>query len=356
MSDRAQALWDRLREAGIVWDAAPPATPPSSPWYVGAMLGAAGWIAAVCLLGFLGLAFKGIFDNRLASLLTGALLVGIAYGIFRSARRIAFLQQFGLATSLAGQALMGVGIYAILRREDGAFWLTMAAIEAGLAIALPNFLHRVWSGYAAAIALAIALASLRAPFVTTGVIAAVIALVWLKEIEWVRLGSTVRPIGYGLTLALLQVAATSAFAAPWLLGVRSAAVTPWLAPWMGELTSAAVLIVVVWKLLAQAGAQLPHRSAVGGLAMAVLIGAVSCKAPGISAALTVVLLGYAAGNRVLAGLGIAAMVAYVFAYYYSLEATLLFKSGLLAATGVALLAVRALLLKWSQTEHEVDHA
>ena len=54
----------------------------------------------------------------------------------------------------------------------------------------------------------------------------------------------------------------------------------------------------------------------------------------------IVVLGFANGNRVLTGLGIAALLFYVFAYYYLLQETLLFKSGVLLATGFVLLVAR----------------
>jgi hypothetical protein len=200
------------------------------------------------------------------------------------------------------------------------------------------------------------MARLHAGFVTTGMLAAGVAALWLKELDWARFGSVLRPIGYGLALALLQVAATSAFVAPWILGWHSEPRAHFLAPWMGELTAAAVLIVVVWRLIEQQGIRFPQRAALAGIAVAALVGAVSCKAPGIAAALTIVLLGYAGGNRVLCGLGFAALAGYLFAYYYNLNATLLLKSGLLAATGCMLLASRAFLHRWWRPEGEIANA
>jgi uncharacterized membrane protein len=57
-------------------------------------------------------------------------------------------------------------------------------------------------------------------------------------------------------------------------------------------------------------------------------------------------LGYANGNRVLAGLGILVLLGYLSYYYYSLETTLLIKSILLMAVGSLLLGVRLALHRW----------
>src|SRR5205809_2120555 len=72
--------------------------------------------------------------------------------------------------------------------------------------------------------------------------------------------------------------------------------------------------------------------------------AASFKAPGVAGGLMIVLVGFANGNRLLAGLGIAALLYYVSSYYYLLDATLLAKAGVLAASGVVLLGARWLLL------------
>ena len=77
----------------------------------------------------------------------------------------------------------------------------------------------------------------------------------------------------------------------------------------------------------------------------------SLKAPGVGAATAILVLGYANGNRVLAGLGIATLIAYLSHYYYNLEATLLEKSILMMATGAALIAARfALHRGWPHKE------
>jgi uncharacterized membrane protein len=86
------------------------------------------------------------------------------------------------------------------------------------------------------------------------------------------------------------------------------------------------------------------RTVVALIAGAAVIGAASIKAPGIAGGLTIAVLGFANGNRMLVGLGVAALLLYVSSYYYLLDATLLLKSGVLVATGVALLAARWLVL------------
>jgi uncharacterized membrane protein len=71
----------------------------------------------------------------------------------------------------------------------------------------------------------------------------------------------------------------------------------------------------------------------------------------------VLVIGFANGNRVLAGLGIIAMLGYLSHYYYSLQITLLEKSAVLACTGIALLAARVALQRyWPETTGGDSHA
>ena len=64
--DTAQALWSDLRQAGLVSGGAPPTDEDETPWYVRTMLGVAGWIAALFLLGFVGAGFAFVIKSEAA--------------------------------------------------------------------------------------------------------------------------------------------------------------------------------------------------------------------------------------------------------------------------------------------------
>ena len=74
--------------------------------------------------------------------------------------------------------------------------------------------------------------------------------------------------------------------------------------------------------------------------------AISCVAPGIAAALLVLLVGFSRGNRILVGIGLLALGGFLSHYYYQLQTTLLNKSMVLAASGFTLLVARAAMQKW----------
>ena len=98
-----------------------------------------------------------------------------------------------------------------------------------------------------------------------------------------------------------------------------------------------VILYVVWQLLIRQNIKIPGR-----IANAVLFGTLvlifaSLKVFGLTVGVMIILLGYANGNRILTGLGIASLLYYISAYYYTLQSTLLMKSQLLAVLGILLL-------------------
>lgn len=309
------------------------------------MLGIAGWLAAGFLLGFVGVGFSFVMQSKSASLAVGFMVITAAYAVFRVAPRNDFSSMFGLSVSFAGQALVMFGVLGLFERHlTGATpWLIVAAIEAALAFMMPNFIHRVVSAYAAGAALAYACEVSGAQAAAAGILAATVAFVWLREAQFGTLGTVVTPIAYGLTLALMQVEGLSSFrhSVAMLLRERQFP-TAW--PWIGEALVACALLASVWVLLRRAGWEPQQPRTLLGLVVAIAIGAASFRAPGIAGGLMIVLLGFANGNRVLAGLGIASLLVYVSSYYYLLDATLLVKSEVLAATGVALLVARWIVL------------
>lgn len=351
-------IWGRLRESGIVAGECPGDGETQSPWYVRAMLGITGWIAAAFLLGFVGLGLAVVVKSHVTSIAVGLMVIAGAYTIFRTAGTNDFASQFGIAVSFAGQTLVAFGLFRLFEYRHGtSAWFTIAVLQAGLAVLLPNFVHRVWSAYASAAALSMGLALLGAYFLSSGLLAAAVAMVWLNEFEWPEFGSLVQPVGYGLTFALVQVEGTSHFgrSAFHLVGLHDP-VAVWAKPWMGAALTIIVLLVVVWLLLDRSRERLSGRNGLVTLFSAAAIGAATFRAPGIATGLMIVVLGHANGNRILVGLGIAALLCYVSAYYYLLEATLLVKSQVLAAVGGVLLAARWILASRFFQEEESSRA
>jgi uncharacterized membrane protein len=356
VTQTARELWERLAAAGFVAGGMPAAGAPASPWYVRVMLGAAGWIAALFLLGFIAVGLR--LNTSGAAIAVGMVAIGIAFVVLRIATRNDFAGQFGVAVSFAGQALVLFGLWELVHRNSAGLWLAVAALQAGLAVLIPNYVHRVWSGWAAVTALALALIKLREPYIAPALAGVAVAALWLTELRWGRLAAMLRPVAYGVTLALVMLE-THPFFAKWWLGLYTGGgrgKNPLIEPWVNEVAAGLLLVVVVWRLLAQADRRLDRRDALIALATAAAVGVLAVEAPGIATGLMLALLAYSAGNRVLLGIALAALAFYLSAYYYMLEETLLFKSAVLAATGLILLAARWLMLRFVLPETGNDAA
>lgn len=351
----AEELWQRLRADELVEGERPEAGPAASPWYVRAMLGIAGWIGALFLLGFVGTALAFLFNDTAFAIVIGAACCAGAFTLFRIFEGKDFAEQFALAVSLVGQVLLIVGYTEFLEVGDPAFYMAIAATEAGLALIVPNFLHRVLASSGAAIALALAISQMALHGLAAPLLCAVLALVWLDPRLWAARGALWRPIGYGLVLALLLVETFRLFGAEYLLGLGKEK-AGWLAlhgPLVGRSLTAALLVWAAAALSRREGFAPASRTFLAAVGAALLFGLLSLMAPGLASATLILMLGFAAGNRLIAALGILGLLGFVAHFYYSLHSSLLAKSGILAVTGLCLLAAYFILARRSA---ETGHA
>ena len=343
-------LWQHLTEAGLVQGDVPASGEARSPWYVRAMLGVAAWIGALFLFGFVGVTFRFVIESAIGALTAGAILCGAAWLVFTSMRDNDFTGQLGLAASLAGQVLFLYGLFRLLKTERAEVYLLMFAFEAALVAFLPNFLHRVWSTLAAVAALAFALGSLGLPSLGTGVIATCFAVVWLHACRWAKPASVREPVGTGVALALAWCDVNLLWReAMWPWVVRGDQVLPRYATHLGTLLTAGVFVYTVVRLLHREDVGFGSRVGIAAFTGSVALLAASWSAPGVAAALLIVLVGYANGSRFLLGLGLIALGGYLSYFYYQMHNTLLAKSAVLAGTGAVLLVARAVMLSMFDT-------
>lgn len=344
------ALWERLRESALVEGEAPPPDPHEAPWFVRAMLGIAGWLGALFLLGFVGALLSDVFESSTAAILVGSVLCGAMVALFRLFPRAGFAAQFGFAVSLAGQILILIGLFDIDSLERSSIsWvaLPMALVQTILFFLIPNFLHRVWTAGTATLALAVALDGWGLDPFSPPLAAFVLAGLWLAEFDHPRRGSTIRAAGYGLTLTtLITTLAQGHFGFAEMIVDNDPPLGGEMSVRIGGLLTGLVLIWTVARLLRREGVAWDSGPGRVALAGAAIVAVASLEAPGLAPPIVVLLLGYANGNRSLTGLGVVSLLAYLSYYYYSLEATLLQKSALLIALGAALLLARLALHRW----------
>lgn len=353
-----EGIWTQLRQQGLVDGELPAHGEARSPWFVRVMLGFAGWIGAWFLLGFVAIGLVAVVKSPTASWLVGAGACAAVAMLYRASRNGDFTSQFGLAVSLAGQALMVYGLTEWVGRSFTAVALGVAAQQALLFILLPNFVHRVWTAWTGAYAASFAMANVGLQALAPAAVTAGFVLVWLREFDHPARGALIRAGGYGLALAAVQTAVMhGGLWYAWLAAMSGRTPPSGSAlAWAGAVAAGLVLVWSVLLLLRRE--QLAVDSGPGKVALtaAVVLALASIKAPGVGPAVAILVVGYANGNRVLAGLGIAALIGYLSHYYYALHATLLEKSVLMAFAGIGLLAARLALHRWWPEKKEVNHA
>ncbi|WP_026839750.1 DUF4401 domain-containing protein [Citrifermentans bremense] len=338
-------LWGRLRQARLVTGDLP--TAPSSPWYIRAMLGFAGWIGAWFILGFVGTGFAMVMRSAGAASFAAILCCGGAYAIFRLPSKGDFAGQFGLAVGLAGQALFAVAIFKERSASISLGCFMFFCIEALLTVLMPNFMHRIFTTVAAVAALFYASAQAGLHGVVLSVTAAACAVVWRGEMRLVARAELWQPVGYGLALGVLQLAASSAAGEAMLSGLHHGE-ADWLQRHGNDVGTALVAVIflaVTVQILKELDIEVSGKEGIAIVSCMALIMAVSFPTHGLAAAALILILGFAGGNRVLFGLGLMAVASFLSHYYYQMRETLLIKSMILAATGALLLVARWALLR-----------
>ena len=337
-------IWTQLKDAGLVEGEPPAVSHVATPWYVGTMLGVAGWIGAMFLLGFVATGFAWVVESAVAALFIGGLLCVLAAFIFWRASGGSFADQFAFAVSLAGQALIVVGLSTGLPKQIETVALLLAIVELILFVPIAHFSHRVWTATCGLNAVCIALYGWGLAAYLPALSAALTVAIWSNEFSYPQWGTSLRPFGYGAVLVTISLMFTSgSHSLPGLMGLMHPAVAlsdEWLSVWIGAVLVGLVLIGLVMQLLKQEKLVVTAMPGNGVLSGALLVTLISLGAQEIGLATIILLVGFAQRNRVLVGLGIFSLLIYLVYYSYSLQLTLLEKSVWLICGGSLLLVVR----------------
>ena len=335
----AADLWARLSASDAVRGERPEPVPSGSPWFVRLMLGIAGWIGALFLLGFVGTALEFILEDGPYAIIAGAVCCAAAFAIFQRMEGQDAAEQFALALSLSGQGLLVVGLADIFDADGPTLYLAIAAVELALVWIIPNFVHRFLAAAGSALAFTLAINQLGLHGLATPLLCVALALIWLDATKWATAGDLWRPVGYGLVLAVMTIETFHVFRGEDVFGIARA--NGWMTlhgQWIGRGVTGVVLVFAGASLAVREGYRPGSRVYLLSVCAAGLSAILGIVAPGLGSALLILLLGYAAGNRLLVGAGIFSLLGFTSHYYYSLHASLLTKSGTLALTGVVLLA------------------
>ncbi|MEM7253605.1 MAG: DUF4401 domain-containing protein [Pseudomonadota bacterium] len=331
----SNSLWSALASHSLVRGEPPSREPLSSPWYINALIAVSGWLAALFLMGFLGVAMTFVLKEPWVSgILSVPTLIGARWLIANGAND--FYRHLGLAISLVGQSLF---IWATFHIDESprTVWLSAIFVSVILAFAMPHTLHRAFSTFAALVSLGLLLSEMSLHYVAPAIALGVGAFSALYEFDTRRWVMAMMPFSIGAIFATFALVTADIYGATTTFANWDQGVPPALRyVWVGDVAMVLVLIGTVRDILRRYQQPMTSRAGKFALAGGVIAGGASLLAPGIVAATTVIALGFATAERFVTGLGILALLFYLGNYYYQLDITLLAKAGVLALMAIIL--------------------
>ena len=329
-----QSLFDSMHRDGHIASPTPPDivfAESSNPWYTRVLMGFMGWLGGLFVLGFFGAIIASFFNNGVMMMFVAIGLFAGSFAMYRAMPNSDFGTQFALAASICAQV---VGTFAVAKlvgyngSNDGIAWF-VGLMQVALVIAMQNGLHRLLSTMFAVAAFFIA--AQKGLLVPALDALLVILLIVLARMESTLVVSGQRqlvdPVINGVSIALLLRGAAH---------VTFVGQTPWL-PFALQAAVVFAAALTVWTALNTARLPMVTRSA--AVLGAIVYGAVTWRAPGLIAAVLVLLVAFASGRRALTAFSLVALVAYLSTYYYQMQLTLATKSMVLALSGASLLVM-----------------
>lgn len=303
----------------------------STPWYVLLLLGLGAWITALIMIVFVAvlLHFAFEFDEPgLGSAAIGAAMFLCGLLIEAKTRASVFAEQFAIALVAAGAAIAAASI----GFEFESFWTAAAAAAAMTAIDIWRGRNAQQQFLLAALAVGLGIAALSDAMVAGRVDIVALALP-IGALLYLRPPlKDVRPTATVLLLAM-----------PFYAVVADSLFDPTYgsASWPARAVAMAVILVLAWL---HGRGPVPSKARLRQLFVAVVAAAICLLLPpGGSAALAILMLAFTLGHWPLAIVGVLLEVYFVPRFYYDLDLSLLTKSWILMAVGIALLAACAVL-------------
>lgn len=335
-----QNLWRLLKDEHLVSGVEPDFKDAEQTlWYIRAMQGFAGWLAALFLIGFLGVGVAGLFEHGTALIVMGLIINYASYVFFKTKPDSDFFEQLVLVFSLTGQFLFVFGLFELFEFRNRQLLLVVAVYQTVLAWLINQWLHRFLSTWFAIMALFWGFDLLVYTGLGSAALAVLFVWLWLDKTGWQTEKVFYEPIAYASAFALLQ------YNLPHGLGMASwfwyRQVEPtWLmlnGHYIAAVLNSAVLLYFIFRVMREQ--QLNFSSTSGKLIVLAVILSLFTALPviGLSSALLVLLVGFARRNPFLLVLGVLAMLGFVSWFYYNLNTTLLNKSLILMLAGLVLL-------------------
>lgn len=302
---------------------------PTEPIYIRILAGMGAWFAALCIILFLVIA--SIIDSGAGAILCGAAMLGAGIALGRWSEAV-FISQLSLALAIAGNALTLFGLAEQTGFNDFlVFVCAQGVICAAIYPLYPNPVYRFLAPISL-VALCVVWIVEKEAFVWFhGLIAAETLLFGFLFLSK-RRQRALDPLAYSAAL-MLPVA---------ILVLNLTQVDLWRNDFNEPLWPSSLMLsfglLFLYFHLAGGMRGLRHPWMIPTIAATLLLGVFTT--PGILVAVGLLVMGYAFGDRILAAFAFLFLPLFLVVFYYALNIDLAAKSGVVAGSGVLLLAAR----------------
>jgi uncharacterized membrane-anchored protein len=352
-----EVLMQAAREQGLLPPDARLPRGESRPWPVVLLTALGAWLAAIPLLGVVGMLLGDLISRSAGPYVVGALLITGAVVVLRSRDVPLFVEQLAAPALLVGGGSLGFGLFRDAGTAGGAALLGLVAL--GIAAGIRAAWLRELMGAAAAVLFAVALAPQRWHFGRGDslerwwlawhlLLAAWCGVLWAQRSLLRGHGAAaIEAIGAGWSLALLAAFAWWSGMSFLVGGTLGGGIAGEIVRELGRRDAASAgwrALQVVSALLALAGALIaarrwPSLRSPALASAAVVPVALASLMPSLGATWLVLSLLVTSGRNRLAAAAAVAATWIVGAFYYQLAWPLATKSAVLAAAGALLAAV-----------------
>ena len=327
-----------------------------TPWFINALFGFSGIFASLLFIGFLTLILfeTEIFDSAAGLLITGGILSVIGWYLFYNAhlRHSPFWNSLAFAITVAGQGYIAFALLAD-EIEQPVNIIILLLIQLFMTIVMPNFIYRLVSSMTALSCVVYLLSYYQLSEISLGLLAFITIVANLQRysilqrvtVKW-RAGAfdISQALSYASALILLVFSVyvvAGEYGHDFFNSDEAFRYNYIVAQGLLILASLYALYLILRrydvKLLSICGAIM--------VCATLVLGITSIYVSGLLVTSLIIIIAMANSQRTLLGVGIFALVSYIFWYYYQLDTSLLLKSASMLIIGIVMLLMRWLLIK-----------
>lgn len=327
-----------------------------SPWFINVFFGFTGILSSLFFIGFLSLLLFefSFFESFIGLLVVGTLLSAAGWLLFSNARtrHSPFWNSLAFAITLAGQVYIG---FALLFEgfDPPISVLLLLLVQLIITVAMTNFIYRLLSATVALCCLVYLSSYYGFSEVSLALLAGITIVAHLQRYsilqrlsqQWrSNFAEIISAIGYASALVLLGVSVYF-ITAEYGYGRGGYEETISYNYYLAQALLTLASLYAAYLILKRYGIKLLSATGLIIIGATAVLGVVSIYVSGILATSLIIVIAFANSQRVLLGLGIIALVSYIFWYYYQLDTSLLLKSASMLVVGIGLLLIRWLLIK-----------